>query len=631
MRKVTYPDAGIQKVFFDGGLNSKFEKSIIKDNESPDCLNVVFENGSVATRGGTSKLNTTAVGSFSFDGLYTREDKSGAETMVAWANGTAYALGGTTFTAIASSVSIFTAGVRVCATQAENYIFFGNGGSTPYKYNGYFTRHGIPQASAPSVALATHSAGALSGAYSYKVTYVNSASVEGDVSAAASAPTAAGNHIDVTIPVAPASFGVNARRIYRTESDGTTYKFLTVISDNTTTLYHDDNADSTLGANAPTDQGQPPNYSVVVFHPALQRLFFVDPANENYVWYSEAANPYVVKATNFDRFGDKSTDIIKTLTVIDNYMLVGGENNHHLWYFPSNDPADWLKFESRTAFGNISPFGNCVYDDGILAPVMQNNKFVGYAKFSGKDRSISSTILTINTVGSETYSEAIEPIIFLTQLPQNISAISFKNKIYIGFTYGAGQTANNRVLVFDYSYSRLSKSNTFSWALWDGMTPVQFTIYGGKLYYATSSATGFVYEMNTSTYNDNGSAINSYYYTKDFYGYARESSLHKDFRNLLMLVDKAGAYYMNISSKIDSDLDDGVNQQISLNPGGSLWDSMVWDRDIWGGGKAQEDIMVDLGQVSGKRIQFKFSNQNAVNQRFKVHYMSFTYNVKGMR
>jgi len=46
-----YPGPG--KIVFDGGKNNKYEKSIIEDNESPDCLNVDFNAGSVGTRSGS--------------------------------------------------------------------------------------------------------------------------------------------------------------------------------------------------------------------------------------------------------------------------------------------------------------------------------------------------------------------------------------------------------------------------------------------------------------------------------------------------------------------------------------------------------------------------------------------------
>jgi hypothetical protein len=88
---------------------------------------------------------------------------------------------------------------------------------------------------------------------------------------------------------------------------------------------------------------------------------------------------------------------------------------------------------------------------------------------------------------------------------------------------------------------------------------------------------------------------------------------------------------MNLIYRVDSDSGVGDTVQIDLNPGGSLWGTMEWGTDEWGGGSTQSEERVYLGTSRGKRIQFKFSNQNTVNQRFKIHYLSFLYNLKGFR
>jgi hypothetical protein len=171
---IVYPPKG--RALLDGGLNTKFERSIIADNESPECLNVVFSGGEVETRMGSTKLNTAAIGTFVIDGLYTRRDNTTAETMVAFAGGSMWQLAGTSFTTVASAQSVFSAGVRVGTTQYENHMFIGNGTVTPYKYNGaHFTRHGVPRAVSSGMTGTVSATGGsgLSGTYLYKVAYVN--------------------------------------------------------------------------------------------------------------------------------------------------------------------------------------------------------------------------------------------------------------------------------------------------------------------------------------------------------------------------------------------------------------------------------------------------------------------------
>lgn len=626
---IVYPAGG--RLQIDGGLNNKFERSIIPDNESPDCQNVVFNNGAVATRGGITKLNTTAVGSFVCDGLYTRRANTGAETMVAFFGGTMWELNVTTFSTIGSAQSVFTAGVRVGAAQYENHMFIGNGGVIPYKWNGSaFTRHGVYPPTT-TAAVASNGTGNLAGDYSWKVTYVNSQSVEGDVGPASTFTVSSPGQVTLSsIPVAPASFGVASRRIYRTDSSGTVYHRIAEIADNTTTTYNDNIASSAVGATAPTDNGVPPLYNAVIYH--ANRLFTNDPANPNYVYYSDLAEPYTFSSTNFDTFGDGSTDLVKGFAIFDNSLIVFCENSEWLWYMASTSESDWRKVQIRSSFGSKSPFGVVRYQNKVLFPATQNTKFVGMAAISGDSIEPSATLLTVSAAGSELQSDRIEPDMFLVQesyIP-NISSIVYKNKIYIAITYGANNTANNRVYLFDYSISDLTRKNP-AWVPYVTANATQFTVYGGSLYYGSSIADGFVQKLETTSYNDNSSAIDSYIWTKEFSGRPGHENMEKDFRYIYLLVDKSGGYYMNLTYRVDSDSGDGTTVQIDLNPGSSIWGTLVWGSSVWGGGTDQEEIAVPLAGARGKRIQFKFSNQNAADQRFKVHGFKFTYNIRGQR
>jgi hypothetical protein len=65
--------------------------------------------------------------------------------------------------------------------------------------------------------------------------------------------TSASGQIAVSaIAIGPA--GTIARRLYRTKSGGAAYQLVVVISDNTTTTYQDNKADSALGESASTDE-----------------------------------------------------------------------------------------------------------------------------------------------------------------------------------------------------------------------------------------------------------------------------------------------------------------------------------------------------------------------------------------
>lgn len=626
--EIVYPPGG--RVQIDGGLNNKFERSIISDNESPSCQNVVFSNGAAATRGGITKLNTTAVGSFVCDGIYTRRANTGAETMVAFYGGSMWQLGITTFTTIGSAQSVFTAGVRVATTQYENHMFIGNGGVVPYKWNGSdFTRHGVyPPTTTCSVA--SGGTGVLSGVYSWRITNVNSQTVESDLGPAVTMTVASGQVSMTSIPLAPQSFGVSTRYIYRTDAGASTYRRIATLADNTTTVYTDNIASSAAGVSAPTDNGVPPLYSTCIRH--ADRIFVNDPASPNFVWYSNLGEPYTYASTNFDTFGDAAADLVKGFAIYDNSLVVFCENSTWLWYMGTSDPDDWRKIQIRSSYGSKSPFAPARYENKVLFAATQNGKFVGFPAISGDSIEPSAAFLTVSAAGSELQSDRIEPDVFEVQETYigNISSIIYKNKAYIALTHGSNQTQNNRVYVFDFSISNLGRKNP-AWVPYVTANAAQFTVYGGFLYFGSSIADGFVHRMETTGYNDNAAAINSYVWTKEFSGLKGHENMEKDFRFVYVLVDKAGDYYMNLTYRVDSDKGDGTTVQVDLDPGSSIWGILIWGLGVWGGGTDQEEIPVPLGGARGKRIQFRFSNQNAADQRFKVHGFKFTYNLRGQR
>lgn len=622
---------------FDGGLNNKYEAAIIADHESPDALNVVYDDrGGVQTRGGSSKLNTTAVGSYSGDGLFTARYNNQAETMCGWWNGTMYTLGATTFTTHGSAQSVFTAGSRVDACQYQNLIFFGDGYAKPYKYNGTaFTRHGIPQPnSGPSTQSGTAGAsGAATGDINYKVSYVNSYSVEGDVSAATTTLTIATSaSVSLTsLPLAPTSFGVNSRRLYRLDSgSGGSYKLVTTIADNTTTNYTDSTPSASLGAAAPSDQGEPPNWQYSISH--QERLFLVTPDNPSYLYYTELADPFVVKVSNYILIGDGDGEVITGLGTQANMIVVFKTNSVWLIYMPDTTPGNWIRIKSNSKYGGYSHYAQADYEDIKLFIGRRYGKVSGFFKLVGGTTEPNSTDLVANNVTSDSVSDRIEPDVFTftTSALNKACAIEFKNKLWFSVPYSS--STNNRVYQFDFQ-RRDEAKNDGSWCPFTypyGFSA--FTVYNGKLYGQGAEAAGFVWELDTGTYADNGTAINSYCWTKEFFGYPEHLENWKDFRFGNLTVETLGNYYMNVGYKVDGDSSGGVTQQISLNPGGSTWGSFNWGAATWGGGQTRKKTTVSFGTLNGKRLQLKFSNQSTVNQGFHVYPMgSFSYNVRGKR
>ena len=634
-----------ESILFDGGLNNKYSRSLIPENESPDCKNVIFDDGAVATRDGIKKLNTTAVdGGSRFNGLYTRRANDGTETMVAFCGTDAFYLNVTTFITIPSAQGVFQVGNRVAAEMAENKMFFGaSGTSVGYKYDGtYFTRHGV-DAPTQTMVVSADSGANLTGGGSYRwaVSYVNSALVEGDLSPFTSTfvvSASSSNAYLTNVPVAPVSYGVAARKIYRNaNADQTIFKLVGTIANNTATTFQDTVADASLGATAPDDNGTPPNYNAIIYH--RNRLFVNDINNKNYVWFSEINNPYTFPSTNFFRVGDNSSDLVKGFSIYEDHLIVFCEKSVFINYMP--DPSDdgtWRQLKTNSYFGSKSPYSFIPItlggDNVVMYPATEaGGNFLGFAAIKGANVDPTSTNLTVSAAGSDLQSDKIEPDMFQIQngFVENISGIAFKNKAYISVPYG-NTSVNNRIYCVDFSPSNLKKQQKVSFVPFTGMSIEQMTIYDGKLYGASSLSDGYVYQLvETGVYSDDGQAIDSYYWTKEFSGYQEDTNFFKDFRYINLLVDAAGSYNMEVHFRSDSEMNEGESTLIDLTNGTQLWGTIVYGVDEWGAGIDQLENRTFLGQTRGKRIQYKFSNQNIAGQYFKVHRANFSYNVKGFR
>ena len=101
---------------------------------------------------------------------------------------------------------------------------------------------GEPAPGAPTVALAGGGAGNLTnGDYRYRVTFVT-ADGETDGGTISDSVTVSDATSDGKVSMSAIPLGglrVTSRKLYRTESDGSDYKLLATLSDNTTTTYTD--------------------------------------------------------------------------------------------------------------------------------------------------------------------------------------------------------------------------------------------------------------------------------------------------------------------------------------------------------------------------------------------------------
>jgi hypothetical protein len=544
-------------------------------------------------------------------------------------------LSGTTFVTVPSAQGNYSTGTVKNTDMYQNILFIGDGG-TPHKYDeGVYTRHGVEVPSLVADGGTRTAGGNLIGDYHYKLTYVNTQVVEGDVSTgtATLVATASGEQILVTgIATPQQSFGVDAKYLYRTIAGSGisgTYYFVASLAASITT-YTDNIASAAQGSAAPTDNGKPPDYEFIKNF--QERVFCNDQQNPQYLWYSNLGEPFTFASTNFIKIADGDGEKITGLAIQGNSLVVFKENSVWLIYMPTTDDTGWIRLRSNAKYGCGSHKSIVEYQKQLMYLGQQNRLVTGFYALVGDQTEPDATSLRSTAMYGDAKSDRIEPDIKLLQdsYKQYCSGIAFDNKLWFSVTYGANNTTNNRVYQFDFV--RRDKSRKVgSWVPFTGMSFNDFTVYGGELYAGASTGTGFVYKLQDGSYNDNGSAIDSFYETKEMDGGANHRHFDKDFRQANFTVATLGDWNMRIHRRVDSEKGEGNAIDVNLDAGGSNWGSAVFGVSTWGGGKDREDIKMELGQSEGKRISFKFTNLNTAGSAFQIVRGNVYYNRRGLR
>lgn len=615
---------------FDGGWNTKNSPSTLDLHESPDCKNVIFDDiGSVGTRDGTKYLNSVAIGSVAIDG--------GAQyknSHVVFAGGNMYHMTASVPTLVTASSGKFTAGRKIAKIVYQNMLIVSDGVNGPYRYEGGvndFYNLGIGVASACTTSGVTLSGTGLiaPGTYYYRIAFVNSHVVEGQMGSATAGKTLAASaniHL-VSIPVGSGLNGVARRVVYRASTVSGPWRYVTEIADNTTTVYTDAIANELLGDEGIEDATTPTPFQTV--QGLGERLFFPDSSEKTLVRYTDFENPFVSQAENFIPLQKGDDSEIQRVDESEGFIVAF--KHESIWAIDLTDPSDdttWQLVKTPATMGIIGPFAAAKTDQGIVFAGKRNNKITGFHLLSGL--SVSDTADT--RLRTDSISERIENHVLAwpSSLVDDIFMFTYDNRVYVACPTTSSSTTNDQVLWFDINRIGV-KGQPGSWSPWNGsiLKLAYIWEYDGTLFAGLVTATGRVIQFNAGQYLDaDGSAIDSYFWTKQYGGENGIDTWQKDGRLSSIWYALLGNWFMNLKYRIDGDTGDGTAIQVNLNPGGSLWGTMVLGVDPWGGGASDKETTHSLGATLGKRFQFGFDNQNTANQGFKVHLLKFFANLR---
>jgi hypothetical protein len=399
-----------------------------------------------------------------------------------------------------------------------------------------------PGASVPTVAAG--GAGNLSGEYRYKVTFaiLGSGSIvltESPFSDATSPITVDSKTVNLSsIPVS-ATTGVNARRIYRTTNGGVDYFLLTTISDNSTTTFADNLTDYDLALLPTADTlGNPPGFDTSDYLSLIvswkDRLWAAPHLHPDSVYYCEnrkiwgwgALQFVTVKPVGADPYG------VTAFLVRRDDLLVGKRGA--LWMIRGTPPDT---IQVIQLFEGPGPLGQgaaiVIHDDGYYLGED------GFYKVSGTGvQRISEQKAHPWFTTDDFFNRSKFPDAFANWNPQ-------MNTIELHLA-AAGSSNIDRWVSYDLRTTEwLGPHKT------GAFTPTTSALVQDANGFAQPimcSSAGFIYTENSTTYSDDGTAID-YDVISKFHA-AETPDIQKYFGELGMITKIEGAGTLTITPKV---------------------------------------------------------------------------------
>jgi len=497
---------------FGGGLNTRDLDTIIQDNELSDVANFNFDKrGALKVRPGFTKFGNTALGSFavkSMGGYY----KVGEDVEV-------IATGSTIISKVTSTSKtdikegLTGDGLIFDLHQYMNHYYMANGTDSVQVYNGtsvWDIGYPIPTSNCSAAQDGT-TGGLEAKTYKYKITYYYADGESNCCSDVTSQLAVAGKSIALTdIPI-DGGTRVTQRKIYRTTGDGSTYKLLTTLSDNTTEEYTDSIADSGLGADMDTDNDTPPVLKYVVNHKG--RLWGMgDPDHPSRVYYSKALHPESFPPLYY---WDAGTDdgTIGTGLNINLGMLVIFKD-YSTWIISGDTPTGT---SPDMELINANPRVGCV---SFKTMAHAGNDLIFLSPNLGVQRLHRIILATTETMDVEALSDKIDTTIggLADAYLQYACAEVFDHKYHLFVPEGASQTSNNIALVLDLRGLDPTKEKTIAWTKYTNMNFASCVLIydenGDRLMCGTNAGTGYLYDFGTGT-TDDGVLIEAHAMTKN--------------------------------------------------------------------------------------------------------------------
>lgn len=610
---------------FGGGLNTRDLDTIIRDNELSDVANFNFnKRGALKVRMGFTKFGNTALGSFdvkSVGGYY----KVGSSVEI-------IATGSTIISKVTSTsktdikTELTGDGLIFDLHQYMNHYYMANGTDPVQVYDGtsvWDIGYPIPTSNCSAAQDGT-TGGLEAKTYKYKITHYYSDGESNCCADITSQLAVAGKSIALSsIPIGGAR--VTQRKIYRTVGDGSTYKLLTTINNNTATTYLDSIADSGLGADMDTDNEIPPVCHYAVNHKG--RLWLAgDPNHPSRLYYSKALHPEAFPALYYWDVGEDDGTIITGLSINLGMLVIF--KNYSTWIISGDLPVGT---GADMTLINANPRVGCV---SFKTMAHAGNDLLFLSPNLGVQRLHRVILATTETMDVEALSDKIDTTIagLADGYLQYACAEVFDHKYHLFVPDGVSQTSNNIALVLDLRGLDPTDEKTIAWTKYTNMNfascALIYDTNGDRLLVGTNAGTGYIFDFGVGT-TDDGVLVEAYAVTKN-----HEIGSFINDKTLRSMASYGRAsedwsFDIRLFANSRGTVDQYVysfTAGVFYNGTDMLWDTVLFDKFMFDSNPSYTNVISDflkpklLTQHSVSLIKAKIENVTA-NQEFSLYGM----------
>lgn len=318
-----------------GGINLKSAVTNLKDNETPECKNVIFDNtGSVTKRSGFNKLNQTQITEAgvpqTITGIYQLNQSTGNSCVIIGAGTRLYETATDPMSNIIYTVQ--TSGAIYDFTALNDYAIIVNGADPDLKFNcTTVTDLGLtpPTAIMATATINSTTGTKVNGDYQYVYTFVDADGFESNPSPSVTHTIALVDSpadINVTNIADPtlaqiAAQNLVTKNLYRTTVNGAIFFQVNPAPISIgTTVFADIFSDAELGVEAEFDNDPPPVFKYIETH--VNRLFGVEAAFPNRLRFSKQFNQQAWPALFFIDIDPDDGDMITGIKAFFDQLLI---------------------------------------------------------------------------------------------------------------------------------------------------------------------------------------------------------------------------------------------------------------------------------------------------------------------